>query len=51
LPRLINHARRTKCPHCTFYNKCINQDSETEEAKEMANEKDLLDIRSIVDFK
>lgn len=51
LPRLINHARRTKCPHCTFYDKCINQDSETEKAKEMANEKDLLDIRSVVDFK
>ena len=51
LPRLVNHARRTKCPHCAFYDKCINQDSETEEAKEMANEKDLLDIRSVVDFK
>lgn len=51
LPRLINHARRTKCPRCTFYDKCINQDSETEKAKEMANEKDLLDIRSVVDFK
>src|ERR687887_2414613 len=51
LPRLIDHARRTKCPQCTFYDRCINQDSETNEAKEMANEIDLLDIRSIVDFK
>ena len=51
LPRLIDHARRTKCPQCAFYDMCINQDSETNEAKEMANEIDLLDIRSIVDFK
>lgn len=51
LPRLIDHARRTKCPQCTFYDKCINQDSETKEAKEMANEKDLLDIRDVIDFK
>lgn len=51
LPRLINDAKRSKCPYCQFYNKCINQDSETDEGKKMANEIDLLDIKSIVDFR
>ena len=51
LPRLINEAKRSKCPYCPFYDKCINQDSETDEAKKMANEMDLLDIKSVVDFK
>jgi hypothetical protein len=49
LPRLIDDAKRGKCPYCPFYDKCINQDSETNEAKEMAKEIDLLDIRG-VDF-
>ena len=35
---------------CPFYDKCINQDSETNEAKEMAKEIDLLDIRGVVDL-
>jgi len=51
LPRLIDDAKRNKCPHCPFYDKCINQDSETNEAKEMAKEIDLLDIRGVIDFK
>src|SRR5919199_1892046 len=51
LPRLIDDAKRSKCPHCTFYDKCINQDSETDEAKEMSKEIDLLDISGMVDFK
>jgi hypothetical protein len=50
LPRLIDEAKRNKCPHCQFYHKCIDQDSESEEAKKMAKEMDLLDIRGIVDF-
>jgi hypothetical protein len=50
LPRLIDEAKRNKCPHCQFYHKCIDQDSESEEAKKMAKEIDLLDIRGIVDF-
>ena len=49
LPRLIDDAKRSKCPHCPFYDKCINHDSETNEAKEMAKEIDLLDIRGVVD--
>jgi len=51
LPRLIDDAKRSKCPHCPFYDKCINQDSETNEAKEMAKEIDLLDIKGVIDFK
>jgi hypothetical protein len=51
LPRLIDEAKRSKCPHCIFYDKCINQDSETDEAKEMSKEIDLLDISGMVDFK
>jgi hypothetical protein len=51
LPRLIDDAKRGKCPYCPFYDKCINQDSETNEAKEMAKEIDLLDIRGAVDLK
>jgi hypothetical protein len=51
LPRLIEDAKRSKCPHCPFYNRCINQDSETDEAKEMSKEIDLLDISGVIDFK
>ncbi len=50
LPRLIDNAKRSKCPYCPFYDKCINHDSETNEAKEMAKEIDLLDIRGVVDL-
>jgi hypothetical protein len=50
LPRLIDDAKRSKCPYCQFYDKCINQDLETAEAREMAKEMDLLDINGVVDF-
>ena len=50
LPRLIDDAKRSKCPYCQFYDKCINQDLETDEAREMAKEIDLLDINGVVDF-
>jgi hypothetical protein len=50
LPRLIDDAKRSKCPHCQFNDKCINQDNETDEAKEIAKEVDLLDINGVVDF-
>jgi 2-iminoacetate synthase ThiH len=46
----VYDAKRNKCPYCPFYDKCINQDSETNEAKEMAKEIDLLDIRGVVDL-
>jgi len=50
LPRLIDDAKRSRCPHCQFYEKCINQDTETEEARQIAKEIDLLDINGVVDF-
>ncbi len=50
LPRLIDDAKRSKCPYCPYYEKCINQDGETYEAQEMAKEIDLLDIGGVVDI-
>jgi hypothetical protein len=50
LPRLIDDAKRSKCPCCPYYEKCVNQDSETYEAQEMAKEIDLLDIGGVVDI-
>ena len=48
LPRLPEHMRNYKCKWCEFYNKCMNEDEETKVAKEMANEKDLLDIDGLL---
>jgi len=50
LPRLIDDAKRSRCPACQFYEKCMNQDTETEEARQIAKEIDLLDINGVVDF-
>jgi len=50
LPRLPENIKNSKCPYCPFYDKCMNHDEETGEAKEMANEIDLLDINAIVDL-
>ncbi|MDQ3837452.1 MAG: hypothetical protein M3270_11065 [Thermoproteota archaeon] len=51
LPRLPEGMRNYKCKWCVFYNKCMNEDSETDAAKEMANEKDLLEIEGLVSIK
>jgi hypothetical protein len=51
LPRLPEFARNKKCGWCPFYDKCMNKDNETDKAKEMANEIDILDINGVVDFK
>ncbi|MDQ6864284.1 MAG: hypothetical protein M3044_10710 [Thermoproteota archaeon] len=51
LPRLAETIRNTRCPYCKFYRKCMNEDNETEDAREMAKERDLLDISGVVDFK
>lgn len=51
LPRLPELARNKKCSWCPFYDKCMNRDNETDKAKEMANEIDILDINGVVDFK
>jgi len=51
LPRLNMKVRNNKCPYCVFYNKCMNEDGETEQAVKMASEIDLLDIPGLIDFK
>ena len=51
LPRLAETIRNTRCPYCKFYQKCMNEDNETEDAREMAKERDLLDISGVVGFK
>ena len=51
LPRLDIKFRNSKCLHCIFYNRCMNEDSETEKAAAMAKEIDLLDIPGFMDFK
>jgi hypothetical protein len=48
LPRLPERMRNYKCKWCAFYSKCMNEDAETEAAKEMANEIDLLEINGLV---
>jgi hypothetical protein len=48
LPRLPEEQRSYKCKWCEFYQKCMFEDSENEEAREMAKEKDLLDISGVV---
>jgi hypothetical protein len=49
LPRLIDDAKRIKCPYCPYYEKC-GQDSESQEAQQMSKEIDLLDIGGVVDI-
>lgn len=51
LPRIDIKLRNSKCKYCAFYNKCMNEDTETIEASEMSKEIDLLDISGIIDFK
>src|ERR671919_758776 len=51
LPRLSQAKRNLKCTRCNFYNRCMNEDDETAEAREMANEIDVLDISGVIDFR
>jgi hypothetical protein len=51
LPRITESKRSSTCPWCKFYHKCMNEDNEDTDAKEMANEIDLLDIAGVIDFK
>lgn len=51
LPRVDMKSRNIKCTNCIFYDKCINEDKETQFASEMAIETDLLDIQGVVDYK
>lgn len=49
LPRLIDDAKRNKCPSCPYNEKC-GEDPENHEAQEMAREADLLDIGGVIDI-
>ncbi len=51
LPRLPEEQRLMKCKWCEFYDICMNKDSETDDAREMAKEKDLLDIDGLIRVK
>ena len=52
LPRLSEKIRNRKCPCCKFYDVCMDSKNyETEEAKEMANEIDILDIPGVINLK
>jgi hypothetical protein len=51
LPRLSQARRNLICPKCNFYSRCMNEDDETAEAREMANELDILDISGVIDFR
>lgn len=52
LPRLSEKIRNRKCPYCKFYDVCMdNKNDETEEAKEMAAEIDILDIPGVIELK
>ena len=51
LPRLSQAKRNLKCTRCNFYNRCMNEDDETAEAREMANEIDVMDISGVIDFR
>jgi hypothetical protein len=51
LPRLPQAKRNLKCTRCNFYNRCMNEDDETTEAREMANEIDVMDISGVIDFR
>ena len=51
LPRLPEFMRNSKCPYCKYYQRCMNEDGEIDEAREMAKEIDLLDINGVVEFR
>ena len=50
LPRLVDPLKSKKCPTCPFFDICNSVDGETQEARDMALEKDLLDISGVTDF-
>ena len=52
LPRLSEKNRDRKCPWCKFYDICMDKtNDEDENAKEMANEIDILDIPGVIEVK
>jgi hypothetical protein len=52
LPRLKEESRQAICKNCKFYEECMKaENDDAREAKEMALEKDVLDITSSVNIK
>jgi hypothetical protein len=52
LPRLSEKNRNRKCPWCKFYDMCMDKkNDESENAKEMASEIDILDIPGVIELK
>ncbi|MGD1834642.1 MAG: hypothetical protein ACPKQO_02850 [Nitrososphaeraceae archaeon] len=50
LPRVEESKRKRICSWCEYYNQCMEIDDETNDAREMAKEIDLLEIRGILNF-
>ncbi len=50
LPRLPENQRELKCLKCSFYDRCMDIDSENITAKEISKELDILTITGIFDF-
>jgi hypothetical protein len=48
LPRIRPDERRFKCANCPFYNKCMNEDEEAEDAREIAYGLNILTSRDFV---
>jgi hypothetical protein len=48
LPRVRMHDRKLKCSGCPYYERCMHRDGETEDARMMANDLDLLDMRGFL---
>jgi len=48
LPRVNVRERNFKCSSCLFYERCMNQDGETEEALAMANDLNLLHMTGFI---
>ncbi len=50
LPKLPENQREFKCLNCSFYDRCMNIDSENITAQEISHELDVLTIDSVLDF-
>ena len=50
LPRLTEPLKSSKCPNCPFYQRCYDE-LENENALDIAQQIDILDIRGTVDFR
>ena len=50
LPRIEKSKRKRICSWCEYFTQCMEIDDETDSAREMAKEIDLLEIKGIVNF-